>query len=88
MCNFIMIMILLVTAYNGIAKKGIQERVTHGYTQGYSKYLRCPRVRTARPTFMLDLFAMSCCWTHHLAAVPDGAAQKASASPASNNRIV
>ena len=25
MCNFIMIMILLVTAYNGIAKKGRRE---------------------------------------------------------------
>ena len=45
MCNFIMIMILLVTAYNGIAKKGIRDGDTHGY----SKYSRRPRVRTVRP---------------------------------------
>ena len=43
MCNFIMMGILLVTAYTGIAKKGRQEGATHGY----SKYLRQPRVRTA-----------------------------------------
>ena len=43
MCNFIMIMILLVTAYSGIAKKGRREGATHGY----SKYSRRPRVRTA-----------------------------------------
>lgn len=51
MCNFIMIMILLVTAYNGIAKKPAGHRIgegySQGYTQGYSKYSRRPRVRTA-----------------------------------------
>ena len=49
MCNFIMIMILLVTAYTGIAKKGRR----HGNSHGYSKYLRQPRVRTARLASLL-----------------------------------
>ena len=44
---FIMIMILLVTAYNGIAKKGEGKGRSNGYTQGYSKYFRRPCVRTA-----------------------------------------
>ena len=43
MCNFIMIMILLVTAYTGIAKKPAGHRIG----EGYSKYSRRPRVRTA-----------------------------------------
>ena len=53
MCNFIMIMILLVTAYTGMWWKPdghrIGEGYTQSYTQSYSKYLRQPRVRTARP---------------------------------------
>ena len=51
MCNFIMIMILLVTAYNGLVEQGDGQdndnSYSHGYTHGYSKYFRQARVRTA-----------------------------------------
>ena len=42
-----MIMILLVTAYNGMWSRGDGERDIQSYTQSYSKYHRRPRVRTA-----------------------------------------
>ena len=47
MCNFIMMGILLVTAYTGIAKKPAGHRIGEGYTQSYSKYFCRLRVRTA-----------------------------------------
>ena len=43
MCNFIMIMILLVTAYTGMWQQGRRQ----GRTHGYSKYFWQARVRTA-----------------------------------------
>ena len=59
-----MIMILLVTAYNGVAKQGRR----HGCINGYSKYLRQPRVRTAFLLASLPAFHVSpCWWTQHLA---------------------
>ena len=64
MCNFIMIMILLVTAYTGMAKKPAGHRIG----EGYNKYSRRPRVRTA-PMASLPVFtAMPCWWTLHRAA--------------------
>lgn len=60
-----MIMILLVTAYNGIAKKGRQDGTTHGY----SKYSRRPRVRTDFLLASLPILPVSpCWWTQHLEA--------------------
>ena len=41
MCNFIMIMILLVTAYNGIAEKGRRGGETHMVTANTSVGLAC-----------------------------------------------
>ena len=49
MCNFIMMGILLVTAYNGMWWQGRRHGYSQDYTQGYSKYSRRPRVRTVRP---------------------------------------
>ena len=51
MCNFIMIMILLVTAYNGMWWKPDGHRIG----EGYSKYFRQPRVHTVRPEALLGI---------------------------------
>lgn len=61
MCNFIMIMILLVTAYNGMWEQGRQAEATHGY----SKHHRRPRVRTASGGVPAGLPAMPCWRTQH-----------------------
>ena len=53
--------ILLVTAYNGIAEKGRRQ----DNSNGYSKYFRQARVRTARLVSLLGLPAASCWWTLH-----------------------
>ena len=55
MCNFIMIMILSVTAYND---RGDGLGIDHSY----SKYFRRPRVRTARLASLLGLTVMPCWW--------------------------
>ena len=56
-----MIMILLVTAYTGMWKRGRREDNSKSYTQGYSKYSRRPRVRTAFRLASLPAFpAMAC----------------------------
>ena len=68
MCNFIMMGILLVTAYNGIAKKGRRQDNSKSYTQSYSKHFRQARVRTARPASLLSFPLWSGWWTRHLAA--------------------
>ena len=56
--------ILLVTAYNREVEQGRRD----GYTKGYSKYSRRPRVRTASLASLPVPLAMSCWWTRHRSA--------------------
>ena len=51
MCNFIMIMILLVTAYTEMWQHGRRQ----DNSNGYSKYFRQARVRTVRPASLLGI---------------------------------
>ena len=88
MCNFIMIMILLVTAYTGIAKKGRRHGNAKSYTQGYSKYFRRPRVRTASGGVLLCILAMVLMARHLPAGSSDGAGPMVSEDQRQNNRIV
>ena len=63
-----MIMILLVTAYNGMWEQGRRDGYTKGYTQSYSKYPRRPRVRTASDGILIAFPVVVRLVQHRLAA--------------------
>ena len=88
MCNFIMIMILLVTAYTRMWKTGDSQGYTQGYTQSYSKYFRRPRVRTVRPASLPDLLVTPCWCCTSSGIGSQYAPPEAAGDHQRNNRIV
>ena len=82
-----MIMILLVTAYNGMWWHGRRQGYIQSYTQSYSKYFRQARVRTVRLASMpassscpagvhACLLVTPCWWTRLLEAARSTRHQK------------